>query len=367
LSRTSGIRQLGVASLVVSLAGAALGLLSCRSDDIGGPVPPATPPAASAVATGYSLALFWTAEGLSPAGINKSGKIAGTRGSCPAACYPFIWTSVGGFRTVNGFPAGSFAVDINNSSQVLIVTQTSGVHSFVWSRLNGIRQLPSMGRAVEQGAAMNRYGDVAGHGANLIGGSIRPAFWPAAGGVVDIVPPEWQGSGMAKGLNNKGRVVGILGIGSSTPLAGFPTPCPSCGFMWDRLIGLRRIPIASRRISPAAINDAGQIVGWFLRDGVYHAFRWTPGSGPVEIGTLGGDFTDPVAINDLGVVVGGSRIDAGGLSHPFVWDEQRGIVDLGLPDGAIEGSATDINLDGVITGYVLFPGPLPAMAIWTPL
>jgi probable HAF family extracellular repeat protein len=367
MSRAIRTRRLRVATIVVSLAGVALAVMSCRSEDVAGPTSPSTPPQASAAATGYSLSLFWTADGLSPAGINNSGKIAGTQGSCPAACHPFIWTSTGGFRTVNGFPAGSFAVDINNSSQVLIVTQSSGVHSFVWSRLNGTRQLPSMGRAVEQGAVINRYGDVAGHGANLIGGSIRPAFWPAAGGVVDIVPPEWQGSGMAKGLNNKGRVVGILGITSSTPLAGFPTPCPSCGFIWDRQNGLRRIPIASRRISPAAINDAGQIVGWFLRDGVYHAFRWTPGAGPVEIGTLGGDFTDPLAINDLGTVVGSSRIDAGGVSHPFVWDEQRGMVDLGLPDGAVEGAATDINLDGVITGHVFFPGPVTAMMVWTPL
>ena len=353
--------------IALLLAGAALGVVSCRSDDVAGPVSSAPRPAASAAGTGYSLALFQTAEGLSPAGINNPGKIAGTRGSCPAACGPYIWTAAGGFRTVNGFPVGSFAVDINNSGQVLVVTQLSGVHSFVWSRLNGTRQLPSMGRAVEQGAVMNRNGDVAGHGANLIGGSIRPAFWPAAGGFVDIVPPEWQGSGMARGLNNKGRVVGILGISRSTPLAGFPTPCPSCGFMWDGALGLRRIPIASRRISPAAINDAGQIVGWFFRDAIYHAFRWSPGSGLLEIGTLGGDFTDPLAINEFGVVVGSSRVDAGGLSHPFVWDEQRGIVDLGLPEGAIEGSAIDINRDGVITGYVFFPGPVAAMAIWTPL
>ena len=209
MSRGILTRRARGATITLSLVGAAIGLSSCQ-DDIVAPASPAKPAAAIAQTTGYRLTLLQDPEGLSGAGINKAGKVAGTRGSCPFTCYPFTWTTASGFRNLSGFTAAGFAVDINNSSQVLIVTQTSGAHSFVWGRLTGIRELPSMGGSWTQGVVMNRYGDVAGQGSRLppSGTSIRPAFWPASGGFVDIVPPLWQGSGSAMGLNNKGQVVG---------------------------------------------------------------------------------------------------------------------------------------------------------------
>lgn len=343
-------------------------MMSCAGEDAAGPTS-ALSPGAAATAARYRLTVVEGTEWLSGAAINKLGKVAGTRGMCPSSCHPFLWTPAGGFKNLEGFSSPGFATDINNNSQVLVVDQTSGARSYVWARLTGIRELPSMGGDWTQGTVMNGYGDVAGQGSRLppAGTSILPAFWPASGGVVDIAPPLWQGSGIATGVNNKRQVVGVLGIRRSTPLSGFPTPCGACGFIWDRERGLRRLPIPSRQLRPSAINDVGQIVGSIARDGESHAFRWQPGTTLVDLGTLGGRTSNASAINNLGVVVGSSLTDANDEFHPFVWEPQRGMVDLGIPVGAVSAEAADINSNGVITGWAMFPGPRAALVVWMPI
>src|SRR6266568_835238 len=47
----------------------------------------------------------------------------------------------------------------------------------------------------------------------------------------------------------------------------------------------------------------------------------------IDLGSLGGNYTDPVAINDNGIVVGGSRT-ASGETHAFMW-QNNSMTDLG--------------------------------------
>ena len=51
----------------------------------------------------------------------------------------------------------------------------------------------------------------------------------------------------------------------------------------DALIGVPNL------VTAFAINDAGQIAGTYLPDGMrMHAFLWTPGSGYRDLGVLDG-------------------------------------------------------------------------------
>ena len=60
-----------------------------------------------------------------------------------------------------------------------------------------------------------------------------------------------------------------------------------------------------------AVNDAGQVVGFayvsFLQTGHdVHAFSWTAKDGMIDLGTLGGTYSNALAVNATGQVVGTS-------------------------------------------------------------
>src|SRR5262249_4833712 len=80
-----------------------------------------------------------------------------------------------------------------------------------------------------------------------------------------------------------------------------------------------------------------------------------------------GDEAD--AINDAGVVVGGSY-NAAGYEHAFVWDGSNGMQDL--TPGATESFAGGINNAGQIVGnadgnaFLAEGGPLTTLGRWIP-
>jgi len=98
---------------------------------------------------------------------------------------------------------------------------------------------------------------------------------------------------------------------------------------------------------PADINSAGEVVGTAELaharfDPAYvHAFIWRDGT-MTDLGTLGGLDSAARAINSAGQVVGLSET-ADGVPHAVLWDHGS-TTDLG------EGMACDINASGQITG-----------------
>jgi probable HAF family extracellular repeat protein len=72
------------------------------------------------------------------------------------------------------------------------------------------------------------------------------------------------------------------------------------------------------------------------------------------LGTLGGNRSEGLAVNNAGKVVGSSNLSTAVFpQHPFYWDGNT-MVDLGTFGGQ-NGSATDINDAGVIVGHADLP------------
>ena len=129
-----------------------------------------------------------------------------------------------------------------------------------------------------------------------------------------------------------------------------------------------------------AINNTGQVAGWYRTTGDARAFLITPqdmdGDGVLDwnwdadgdgandlmtdLGSLGGSTSVPWDINDQGQVVGESK-DADGIRFPFLWNPdapggtQGTMVSLGTI-GVLGGNnvATGINESGQIVGHLLF-------------
>jgi len=93
------------------------------------------------------------------------------------------------------------------------------------------------------------------------------------------------------------------------------------------------------------------------------AFIWDETDGLQDIGSFGGGFTTPFAINDAGQIVGFSETDAHEF-HAFIWDDTNGIQDIGTIPGGFDSFALDINELGHVIGYSTTSVHFPKAFVW---
>lgn len=100
-----------------------------------------------------------------------------------------------------------------------------------------------------------------------------------------------------------------------------------------------------------ALNDLGQVTGLsFLAPmgNGYHAYRWSAWSGMVNLSPPGLLASEGTAINNLGVVAGNARHSLDTEERAFRWTPGRGMRDLGSLDGF--SNVTAMNDAGVVVG-----------------
>ena len=164
-------------------------------------------------------------------------------------------------------------------------------------------------------------------------------------------------------MNDLGQVVGT----SDTPFFG-----PRHAFLWQSgtMIDLGVLGVGKQSSTARAINASGQVVG--VSDAASadqsqnerHAFLWQSETGLVDLGTLGGDFSQAVAINTRGQIVGGSNT-GDDENHAFLWQRGTGMTDLGTLGGALSFSnAFAINDHGQIVGISSTAGGHIHAALW---
>jgi probable HAF family extracellular repeat protein len=151
-------------------------------------------------------------------------------------------------------------------------------------------------------------------------------------------------------INNSGQIVGWAEVPQVGSRAFLYTGTPGAG---GTMINLGTL--GGSWSEATDINDAGQIAG---RTGNGRAFLYTgtPGAGGTmhDLGTLGGISSDARGINDAGQVVGGSSTAPFNLQYGFLYSGTPGaggaMANLGSLPGGGQSFAFAINNSGQVTG-----------------
>jgi probable extracellular repeat, HAF family len=89
-----------------------------------------------------------------------------------------------------------------------------------------------------------------------------------------------------------------------------------------------------------------------------YAFRWTQATGMVNLGTLGGNWSEARGVSADGTIVTGYAIDTRFRRRPFRWTQAAGMQDI-APETFARGEANAIAFNGsAIVGEVEARVPL---------
>jgi probable HAF family extracellular repeat protein len=261
--------------------------------------------------------------------VNDLGEAVGWAETSSGARFPVLWDRRGRVLDLtmflNGVSEGA-AAGINDNHQVVGNYTQSDLHrAFIWTAIDGVcKDLGTLGGMESQAVAINEIGQVIGRSKDANGQWKLFVITPQDTNG-DGVPDTWYSQG-SPGLNGLMHDLGSLGGNDTGDID-----------------------------ETEAVNNKGVVVGRssVLSPGTasyYHAFGWSSETGMVDLGTLGGDSSEALAVSDYGQVVGYS-VTADGVTHAFVVRPQPcdGILSLfcdEMPQPGIDFTMDDLGTLG---------------------
>lgn len=212
--------------------------------------------------------------------------------------------------------------------------------------------LGTLGGNLSSATSINRLGTIVGYSSTATGAT-HAVRW-SGGTMQDLTPATGDFSSgefsRAVGINDVGQITGtarLSGIGDCDGAAPASDGCRA--FRLDGTTMQDLGTLGGDFSTAVAINELGHVVGYSrTATGETQAFYWD-GATMWPVGTLGGDFSFGIAINDRGRIVGHSETASGDI-HAFVWNYERKLIrDLGTLGGTTSGART-INNRGEIAG-----------------
>jgi len=219
-------------------------------------------------------------------GVNNRGDVVGSS-SILGQTHAFLWTTVDGMRDL-GTLGGAFSAarGINDAREVVGASDLGpGVaHAFLWTDAGGMVDLGTLGGATSDAVAINNLGQVVG--TSLVpSGERHPFLWTAAAGMTDLASVLGAGA-VPKGINDAGQIVGNR------------TAAPPEAFSWTPSGGLVLLPRAATALG---VNNAGAVVGSFSHPQYLYpwTYVWTAAGGIAAVGFE----ANGIDINDAGEIV----------------------------------------------------------------
>jgi probable HAF family extracellular repeat protein len=268
--------------------------------------------------------------------INNSGTVVGWDGGSSGGPERAIrWDAAGTPTELPGVGGPTRAVDINDAGDIVGGSTTPGapphlglepVEPVFW-RHTGSSATPTPTPLPELNTNQFTITFITGinNGGLIVGYSdtnaeddhalkwVPNASSPSGYTLVEISPPGGIPDFEALAVNDNGDIVGVkdhVGVQEIPPTGSFQPGqailFPADGSpikVLDGIAGVRNNSVAN------AIGNDGTIVGQAVAaDGTTHAVRWTPDTRETtDLGSLGGNWSSPRAVNDSVAIVGASR------------------------------------------------------------
>jgi len=264
------------------------------------------------------------ASGTAPYGINNLGQVVGA-----SFGHPFLWED-GRISAILGPTETGAALDINNFGQIVGRQGDAISNGFIFS--DGVVTNLTFGLSKGTATAINDSGHVVGSAD--FGHGVEAFYF---NGVTTVgLSDSGLPNSAALDINSAGRIVGHYST------SGDPQP-----FLFDTLSSQTE-PLPLDRGTAFSINDAGAIAVFSDTNRAIlidedHTY---------DIGSLGGANSMPLALNNLGDVVG-SSLTANGRNGAFVYSSSGIMQNLNDPVSCAEWEfirANDINDNGWIVG-----------------
>jgi probable HAF family extracellular repeat protein len=209
------------------------------------------------------------------------------------------------------------------------------------------------GKEASMPAAINEQGQVAG--TSSAGTSSASAFRYTNSGKAAMEDVSGKPGSISRGfgINSSGQVVGDSNFGN-------PEVSRAALFVNGSARDLGTLKTGGPFSRATGINAAGQVVGFSSEKpdlDLGRAFIVNTAVQPgfstrlTDLGTLGGDYAQALAINDFGFVTGNSQVGTNyGPTHAFIWQSNTKMVDLGTIKGDFS-TGTAINAKNHVVGY----------------
>ncbi|MGQ4490612.1 S8 family serine peptidase [Streptomyces sp. SAS_281] len=257
----------------------------------------------------------------------------------------------------------AIALSLDDNGRVAGSKQISGRSRPIrWDAENGVTQLDNAGARDGHVLDQSRSKGYATGQLTLTEGT-RAAVWDADGKLTTLPLPDWASYRFARGfaVNDSGTVVGNATGDITDPATGRSLEVNE-GFVWNADTGFRELPhlTESRSLTePIAINNAGVVVGHSSKAGKRRAVKWDADGKITDLGTLPG-MADSYAegVNSSGEVVGVSGDDA------FV--VKPGGAMTRLPDFGFNAKAQKVNDDGWVLGTAETQPDAETAVVWDP-
>ncbi len=238
--------------------------------------------------------------------INERGWVAGTFAAKGTPRTPFFWTPDLGMKSLGTHQGGSGWIrDMNDQGHVV------GHFSF------------------QQGKEPTEY-----HG----------FLWTEEGNLTHLTPSTSTESNVA-GIKNDGSIAGLIFHGTRSQFAEWDLD-GSCYPLEEEIHSASEFFIH-------AINELGYGVGNYERGNQQVAVLWEVGGVVQDIGTLDGDYSHALDLNDEMQVVGFGE-SASHTQIAFLWEDDR-MVALETPANGSSSRAHSINNKGQVVGCVYHP------------
>jgi probable HAF family extracellular repeat protein len=271
----------------------------------------------------------------------------------PLSAAPHTIVDIGG----GNFP--TTASGINDRGQVVGFFNTSllvpnRVVGFIYEAKNGaVTILPTLGGLDTFPRAIDQRGDyVVGASTRLGDPTLHAMYYDTGSGVMTDLGASGPAPALASEVFavHSTPIFGLTFIGKSFPLPG------AIQTEATRWTGTSVIRQGQGGITRAAygVNASGVFVGEKEVAGNLRGFATFPGSGILDLPTLGGNLMSPAAINDSNQIVGSSTFPGDDNFHAFlVKAGDASLVDLGAfgPSQNRNSRATAINQYGHVVGW----------------